>query len=155
MRTDCFLEFCLNKRHVCIFIETLCHSCLLSHEPKYVGNWALVVKRDYFNKVAGGVRQQEKLDAHSELVKIRSASFLYLYLVLHTPCREAAHAPWLFGRPTKSMCRHTWFYTQAAMLDIYGFLSFNASHRCGLHATAVGAVLASAFVMQKSSYIEC
>lgn len=35
------------------------------------GNWALVVKRDYFNKVAGGVRQQEKLDAHSELVKIR------------------------------------------------------------------------------------
>lgn len=36
------------------------------------GNWALVVKRDYFNKVSGGVRQQEKLDAHSELVKIRS-----------------------------------------------------------------------------------
>jgi len=35
------------------------------------GNWALVLKRDYFNKVAGGVRQQEKLDAHSELVKIR------------------------------------------------------------------------------------
>lgn len=35
------------------------------------GNWALEVKRDYFNKVAGGVRQQEKLDAHSELVKIR------------------------------------------------------------------------------------
>lgn len=31
----------------------------------------MVVKRDYFNKVAGGVRQQEKLDAHSELVKIR------------------------------------------------------------------------------------
>ncbi|KAL0022694.1 hypothetical protein WJX77_001966 [Trebouxia sp. C0004] len=37
------------------------------------GNWALVLKRDYFNKVAGGVRQQEKLDAHSELVKIRTA----------------------------------------------------------------------------------
>ncbi|DBB14252.1 TPA: hypothetical protein ACH3X3_001198 [Trebouxia sp. C0006] len=36
-------------------------------------NWALVLKRDYFNKVAGGVRQQEKLDAHSELVKIRTA----------------------------------------------------------------------------------
>jgi len=35
------------------------------------GNWALILKRDYFNKVAGGVRQQEKLDAHSELVKIR------------------------------------------------------------------------------------
>lgn len=31
------------------------------------------MKRDYFNKVAGGVRQQEKLDAHSELVKIRTA----------------------------------------------------------------------------------
>ena len=38
------------------------------------GNWAVVVKRDYFNKVGGGVRQQEKLDAHSELVKIRSVS---------------------------------------------------------------------------------
>lgn len=38
------------------------------------GNWALVLKRDYFNKVAGGVRQQEKLDAHSELVKIRYCS---------------------------------------------------------------------------------
>ena len=38
------------------------------------GNWALVLKRDYFNKVAGGVRQQEKLDAHSELVKIRYGS---------------------------------------------------------------------------------
>ena len=37
------------------------------------GDWALVVKRDYFNKVAGGIRQQEKLDAHSELVKIRCA----------------------------------------------------------------------------------
>ncbi|KAL3132313.1 hypothetical protein ABBQ32_008891 [Trebouxia sp. C0010 RCD-2024] len=37
------------------------------------GNWAVVVKRDYFNKVGGGVRQQEKLDAHSELVKIRTA----------------------------------------------------------------------------------
>lgn len=37
------------------------------------GNWALVLRRDYFNKVAGGVRQQEKLDAHSELVKIRYA----------------------------------------------------------------------------------
>ncbi|KAA6428169.1 MAG: hypothetical protein FRX49_01765, partial [Trebouxia sp. A1-2] len=36
-------------------------------------NWALVLRRDYFNKVAGGVRQQEKLDAHSELVKIRTA----------------------------------------------------------------------------------
>ena len=40
---------------------------------KCAGNWAVVVKRDYFNKVGGGVRQQEKLDAHSELVKIRYA----------------------------------------------------------------------------------
>lgn len=37
------------------------------------GNWELVVKRDYFNKVAGGVRDQGRLDAHSELVKIRTA----------------------------------------------------------------------------------
>ena len=37
------------------------------------GNWELAVKRDYFNKVAGGVRDQGRLDAHSELVKIRTA----------------------------------------------------------------------------------
>lgn len=76
-------------------------SCLPSHGPGYVGNWALVVKRDYFNKVAGGVRQQEKLDAHSELVKIRFASFLYLYLYLmvSTACREAAHVQLCMTRP--------------------------------------------------------
>ena len=38
-----------------------------------IGNWELVVKRDYFNKVAGGVRDQGRLDAHSEVVKIRTA----------------------------------------------------------------------------------
>ena len=70
---------------MCTFLPALCASRLPSHEPKYVGNWALVVKRDYFNKVAGGVRQQEKLDAHSELVKIRFAS-LYIHLVEPTPC---------------------------------------------------------------------
>ena len=37
----------------------------------HTGNWDLVVKRDYFNKIAGGIRDQQKLDAHSELVKIR------------------------------------------------------------------------------------
>ena len=71
---------------MCFSKTRVYESCLQSHEPKLVGNWALVVKRDYFNKVAGGVRQQEKLDAHSELVKIRSASFLYLFLMVPTPC---------------------------------------------------------------------
>ena len=59
-------------------------SFLLSFECEHAGNWALVVKRDYFNKVAGGVRQQEKLDAHAELVKIRSA--LYPLLMILRPC---------------------------------------------------------------------
>lgn len=57
-------------------------SCL-SSPCEHVGNWALVVKRDYFNKVAGGVRQQEKLDAHAELVKIRFALYPCLVMPSH------------------------------------------------------------------------
>ncbi|KAK9819873.1 hypothetical protein WJX72_003501 [[Myrmecia] bisecta] len=34
------------------------------------GDWTVTMKRDLFNKVAGGVRKQQDLEAYSELVKI-------------------------------------------------------------------------------------
>lgn len=84
MTTDGYRHQKLQQPHLHIHQHHMYEPCLSSCDCEHVGNWALVVKRDYFNKVAGGVRKQEKLDAHAELVKIRFA--LYPFLVMPSPC---------------------------------------------------------------------